>query len=130
MGTDGKFPKFLALSLIAGVLLLTNTAVCGSSMDVDPAACCKRHAPCEQMKERSDHSPKPEDCCIRGENSYPVANLRSTTAIDVVILQITVSAFLQSAVELTTAFRQGDFLDHPLKIPLLPVCLRSSVFRI
>ena len=61
--------RALAFVLLASVLALTLTPVCGSPLDVDAGKCCERracHMPsraCDRVTKSKGHAHAHEDCC-------------------------------------------------------------------
>jgi hypothetical protein len=117
----------LVASVLAGAVSLWSLApVCGGATDVDPAACCERHAPCHETAERGASKPDPARCCEVGEHSYPAAHLQSAAvaplppALPAEVLVVAPPAPAQDQ----------QFAEPLLKVPRTPLYVLSSNYRI
>ncbi len=140
--------RLLALVLLAGVFALTSTPVCGSALDIDPIACCERHAcgqstkscpgtthlqhsrgGCSSMSEGvCDTSSGAERCCELGALNHPNAKLQPS-ASTIHVLSVLVALALSSLAPPPT-FSQALYAEAPLKIPLIPLYTLTATYRI
>jgi len=143
--------RFVAGVLLMGFLLLTAGPVCGSPSDVDPMACCKRHG-CHRsglvprVADTLSHSPQvsagndessptgnsPEDCCRRGNSTYPVAEAQASVSISPLALNVlavvSAQAFNFSVIG-NTSVRAADN-SPPLRLLFIAPYTLQSAYRI
>lgn len=140
--------RLLGLILLAGVVALTSTPVCGSVVDVDPIACCEHHAcgqsakscpskrhrrqsrgECSSMSEGAcDSGSGAARCCKLGELSHPNAKLQPSASATHVLNVVAVLALPSLAPPPT--FSEALYAEAPLKIPLIPSYTLTATYRI
>ena len=137
-----------AFVLLAGVLALTLTPVCGSPLDVDAGKCCERRAcdmacdhvtmPAGQANAQEDccspHAKNPsapgdaDHCCEHGRLIYPKIKAQSSASATILLP-------LAPAIVLAPSTPANTFVEHaiwgaPLKIPLRPLYTLTASYRI
>ena len=143
--------RLMAGVLLMGFLLLTAGPVCGSPSDVDPMACCKHHG-CHrsglipriadtlrhslQVSAGNDESSptgnSPEDCCRRGDMTYPVAEVQASVSMAPLALNVlaVVSAPAFNLSVIGNTFVCAADTSPPLKLLFIAPYTLQSAYRI
>lgn len=141
----------LAFVLLASVLALTLTPVCGSPFDVDAGKCCKRRA-CHETSAARDrlaksegqahahedccsptakNTPVPgdaEQCCEHGRLIYPTIRPQSSASATI-DLPLTPAIVLPPLTTATT-FAERVVWEATLKIRIRPFYTLTATYRI
>jgi hypothetical protein len=141
----------IAWSLLAGVFVLTSTPVCGSVLDVDSAACCRRHACvlppstnsnsmhdeqsgqspmscCSSMEVKTDSRSNNDLCCHVGGLIYPTA--KAQAAVSFASVLNTVAVIQSPAIAVLDGERREVSPDPYLKIPIRSLYTLTANYRI
>jgi|SRR5436309_856725 len=139
--------RLLALVLLAGVFALTSTPVCGSALDVDPIACCERHACgqssksfpgtrhlrqsrggcCSMAEGVCDAGSGAGRCCELGQLNHPNAKVQPSRSATHVLNVLGALALPSLA---PPPFSEALHAQAPLKIPLIPLYMLTATYRI
>lgn len=143
------WPRLVAGSVLAGVLSLTCTPICGSVLDVDSLSCCQRHgclpAPRDSaaaMQAGCSHARAAsaigsggtsigydaDGCCQEGQLTYPRAQVRASGLSGSVLL-VPVEFALAPA-NVTTQFSQRTRTTLLLRLTPNPLYMLHATFRI
>ena len=138
----------LAFVLLASVLALTLTPVCGSPLDVDAGKCCERracHVTCDRVTKSKGQAHAHEDCCSptaknsfapgdadqcceHGRLIYPTIRPQSSASATIV-LPLTPAIVLPPSI-MTTNFAERVVWEAALKIPIRPFYTLTATYRI
>jgi len=141
----------IAWTLLTGVFILTSTPVCGSVLDVDSAACCRRHACvlppatncnsmqsqqcgqppmpcCSPMEVKTDSSGDTDQCCQLGGLIYPTA--KAQAAVSFASILDTVAVIQSPAIAVLDGETRASSPDPYLKIPIRSLYTLTSTYRI
>jgi len=141
----------IAWSLLAGIFVLTSTPVCGSVLDVDAVACCRRHgcvlppstkcksmhyehkaqssmARCLSMEVETGSGSNSDQCCQRGRLIFPTAKAQAAVSI---ARNSNAGAAIQSlAIAVPKLEILEDSPDPYLKIPIRSLYTLTANYRI
>jgi hypothetical protein len=140
--------RLMGLVLLGAVFALTSTPVCGSVLDIDPIACCERHAcgqstkswpgtrhlqpsrsGCSLMSEVvGDAGSGAERCCQLGALNHPNAKLQSSASGTHVLYVL--AALTPLSLAPPRAFSRASYSEAPLKIPSIPLYTLNATYRI
>ncbi len=140
--------RTLAFVLLASVLALTLTPVCGSPLDVDAGKCCEHracHMACDHVTKAPGQANAQDDCCSphaknssapgdadqcceHGRLIYPTIKPQSSGSATILLP-------LAPAIVLASSRPANTFVEHviwgiPLNIPLRPLYILTATYRI
>ena len=139
--------RIVASMVLAGIVALACTPVCGSVLDVDPVACCEHHAcgqspkscrgarhvqpthaGCWSMFEGvSDTDSGAARCCELGALNHPNAKLQSFASATHVLNAV--AALTLPSLAPPPALSHGFYSETPLKIPSIPLYTLTATYR-
>lgn len=140
----------IACVLLAGVVGLTSTPICGSVLDVDSARCCDQRA-CQLSASTCDHnrgveraqskkgccstaalnsasSSNAQQCCHQGQLNYPTANAQASASLahaSFVVMGVAapwLAPFMPRMLEVSQ--------EPLLKLPITPLYSLTAAYRI
>lgn len=147
----------MAFVLLAGVLALTCTPVCGSTTNVDAMACCERHADqpssdltssdlnrdhcalaaaarqpesgnCSAPGDRSNADSSAMQCCKQGRLNYPQLKAQPSASLHTVLpVSLAVPAVERPG---AAAAAHQALREAPLKILSPPLYALTATYRI